>query len=325
MSICVKCSKSGVPEDGMVSCGICNDILCIPCSKLLPTELRVVQLKSPTTLLFCCQPCKAEIQKPTLVQVKFLREQIKLLTDIIKDKEVIIEDKSKIISHLECNAGGQRLSKRLGSTSGDSNQSVLNTPHSVATPYNTAATASTRVVKSNDSGGRKKVNSLKLLESEQRAVMERMINLQMDESSNKKHQAQVQTAEDRGKSSSQSSSSWKTVAYRRTKTKTILGANTGELSIAAVESRRNIFVSRLSPDTTIEQLQQHLKSNNIKPLEIEKLGIKSKDIAAFKLVVQQSDEKRAVSSELWPKYTIIRPFRQPRAFLPRGSQPDQTT
>lgn len=324
MSTCVKCSKSGVPEDNTVSCGICNDILCIPCSKLLPTELRVVQLKSPTTLLFCCQPCKAEILKPTLVQVKFLREQIKLLTDTIRDKEVIIEDKSKIISHLECNVGGHMFSKRLGGSGGESkNQGVLNTPH------NSAANACTKPVKNNDSSSRNKVNSLELLEREQRAVMGRIINLQVDNSSKKGYQAQVQTAAGREESppqpSSQSSSSWKTVTHRKKRARTILGANTGGLSIAAVESRRNIFVSRLSPDTTVDQLRQHLESNNIKPLEIEKLGIKSKDIAAFKLVIQQSDEKQAVNSELWPKYTIIRPFRQPRAFLQGGFQPNQTT
>lgn len=321
MSTCVSCKKGDISDDRIVSCGVCGDIFCHPCSKLLPTELKVIQLKSPTTLIFYCQSCKAEIQKPAMMQVKLLKEQIQLLTNIIKDKEVIIEDKCKIISHLEESAKTRKLPKKLGSAGGEvSGTSKLVGPHNPAPGAFTTAVKSNKPNSGNNPDSRDRVNALRVLENKQRAVMNEIINLQKEDSnSSLVHSHTVQSAANGGESS------WKTMTYKKKKNRTILGANTGELSIAAVESRRSIFVSRLSPDTTSERIRKHLEDNNIKPLEVEKLGIKSKDIAAFKLVVQQSDEKQATKSELWPKYTIIRPFRQPRAFLHGSSQSNLTT
>lgn len=321
MTSCGKCGKVGASEDSIVSCIVCDDTFCIPCSKLLSTEVRVVQLKSPSTLIFCCQPCKAEIKKPLAVQIKFMREQIKLMTDTIRDKQVIIEDKTRIIAYLEANTCPQISSMELDRVDREKNNS---NSHRHNIPYDTVSKTYTAAVEANGAcHDPDQVNRKGLIESKQQTVMDAIINLERDNSSHRiqrSHRPFVQSAGTSGEA-------WKTVNYkaRRNKHKTVLGANTSELSIVAVESRRNIFVSRLSPDTTPEQLQRHLEENKVKPLSVQKLDIKSKDIAAFKVVVQQSDEKHASNSELWPKYTIIRPFRQPKVFLPRSSQSNQST
>lgn len=171
-------------------------------------------------------------------------------------------------------------------------------------------------------------NNLEAMESRQRAVMSGVINLAEDGSFSTAPYVKAATKRTTLRSSATPNTnsnevSWRTVTHRKKRNKTTLGENTSGLSIAAVESRRSIFISRLSPDTTPEMLRQHLVENDIEPSSIEKLDIKSSEIAAFRVVIQQSDEKRAVRGEIWPKYTIIRPFRRPRAFLQAPSQANQ--
>lgn len=246
--------------------------------------------------------------------------QIKLLMETIRAKESIIEDKTRIIEHLEERIVKQTLSQRQD---GNKNKNKGNraTNGSVLGAPNVTDTFS-RTARSGTSGSINQPDNLKSMRDHQSSVMNKLINLADNESgpagSYTHHIKQAPQIDD------VAGATWKTVTHRRRKNKTTLGANTSELSIAAVESRRSIFVSRLSPDTTSEKLRQYLVGVNIRPLSVEKLDIRSKEIAAFKVVVQQSDEKRATACELWPKYTIIRPFRQPRSFLQGVSQSDQT-
>lgn len=99
---------------------------------------------------------------------------------------------------------------------------------------------------------------------------------------------------------------------RARRTDTILGSNINNLEIKAVESRRHIFISRLSPETTEDQIKKHLLNNNIPTLQVEKLATRSNDIAAFKVQVPFSEMKKTFDSTIWPKYTILRPYRAPK-------------
>ena len=93
---------------------------------------------------------------------------------------------------------------------------------------------------------------------------------------------------------------------------TTFGSNTQSLAITAIESRRHIFISRLSPSTTIDQLKAHLNNNNIQLMDLEKIQTKSTDIAVFKLQVPFSEVGRVFDPTIWPKYTILRPYREPK-------------
>lgn len=319
MTSCKQCNKGGISADNVALCAICDSAYCFPCSELLPTEQRVIQLKSPTTLLFCCKPCKVEIKKPLVVQVGFMKDQIKLLNDIIRDKEVIIKDKSTIIAHLEAEIVG-RPNMQCDGAVGDANSQCEQAVRTAATLNNCPTTV--KGVKSLRSVDQDNRIALKTLERKQREVMSEVIGLGRGVSNSEKVQefgVATRVAPDND------DTTWKTASSKRKKKRTILGANTDMLPIAAVESRRNVFVSRLRPETTSEQIRKHLEDNKINPLEVEKLDIRSKDIAAFKIVIQQSDEKQASCCDLWPKYTIIRPYRQPRAFLSVGFQSSRAT
>lgn len=305
-------------DENTISCEVCDEVFCPPCTKLVPTELRVLQLKSPTTLIFCCQSCRVNLKTPKAITVRFLKDQLKLLMDTVQDKDTIIEDKKRIIAHLEDNLSKLTLPVQQDVTKNKNKGNRANASASIVPDA-----SSSLATKGGTSSGVTRPGTLRAMEVKQRNVMNELINLAGTEfgpkASHARHIAQPPEIAD------SAGAKWKTVTHKRKKNHTTLGANTGELSIAAVESRRSIFVSRLSPDTTSEKLQQYLVGVNIKPLNIEKLDIRSKEIAAFKVVVQQSDEKRTIDGELWPKYTIIRPFRQPRSFLNGQSQPNQVS
>lgn len=59
----------------------------------------------------------------------------------------------------------------------------------------------------------------------------------------------------------------------RRKTNTVIGSGIESCMIKAVESRRKAFVSRLHPDTTVEQIKNHLKMHNVEVLGVDKLSI----------------------------------------------------
>lgn len=308
MAACAKCKRVLNSEDA-VACEVCGDTCCIPCSKLVPTELRVLQLKSPPSLIFCCQDCKVNIKNPEEI-IRLLKDQIRLLMNTVRDKETIVDDKVKIISHLEVKIAEQTLRHVTNETaaavthSHASSSSVVNVPQT-KTKNRTPMTSG---------------SFSKTLENKQRNLMDRMINLAGDlVAAPRTQKTKVQSI------GNPDEAAWNTVSYKKKSrnNKTTLGANVNQLCIRAVESRRNVFISRLSPDTTVEKISQHLMEHKVEPLSIQKLEIKSKDVAAFKVVIQQSDETQIMNGEMWPKYTIIRPYRQPRAFFPGDSQVDR--
>lgn len=70
-----------------------------------------------------------------------------------------------------------------------------------------------------------------------------------------------------------------------------------------------IFISQLHKDTKEEDVKQHLESENIQILECIKLNITNKTIAAFKLTVEANKFETVADENVWPKNTIIRPYR----------------
>ncbi|KAK4874507.1 hypothetical protein RN001_013867 [Aquatica leii] len=107
-----------------------------------------------------------------------------------------------------------------------------------------------------------------------------------------------------------------TVSNKRTKkiNKTTLGTNINQCEITAVASRRQIFISRLSPNTTVNQLESHLKKQKITFCNIEKLQIRSTEIAAYKVTIPSTEETAIFNPENWPQFAIIRPFYNNRNF-----------
>lgn len=103
---------------------------------------------------------------------------------------------------------------------------------------------------------------------------------------------------------------------RRFKRKTVIGQNQCSTRLKAVNPLSWIFISQLEPDTTIEDVKSYLNDYDIKVMQCYKLRTYSKDIAAFRIGVKQSDEEKMFHEEMWPAKTIIRPYtpKEPRNF-----------
>lgn len=83
MAVCLKCDQL-IPKiddkNPKISCHGCERLICVKCSGLLATELRVIMLQSPT-LKYLCSECTLGVrQLPALrKQVSEMRQEIEAL------------------------------------------------------------------------------------------------------------------------------------------------------------------------------------------------------------------------------------------------------
>lgn len=95
---------------------------------------------------------------------------------------------------------------------------------------------------------------------------------------------------------------------RRQNQKTVIGQNLNSTKLKAVNPLSWIFVSQLEPDTTVEDVKSYLNDYDIRVMQCFKLKTFSNNITAFKVGVNQSDEDKMFSGDMWPVKTIIRPY-----------------
>lgn len=77
---CFECVKSCSVEEA-IQCDGCKRHMCITCSGLTSSEIKVMGLKTKRTMLFLCPPCREGLfQVPTLIKtVAALREDVQKL------------------------------------------------------------------------------------------------------------------------------------------------------------------------------------------------------------------------------------------------------
>ncbi|KAJ3641337.1 hypothetical protein Zmor_027849 [Zophobas morio] len=104
---------------------------------------------------------------------------------------------------------------------------------------------------------------------------------------------------------------WKTITPKKRKLqgkKSVVGCSDSSLSIQAIPRMGYVHVYRLCPNTTAEQLQQHLVPK-VSVINIEKLNSKHPEIyASFKLTVDLNDVNAAMDPKIWPTGTRINRF-----------------
>lgn len=89
---------------------------------------------------------------------------------------------------------------------------------------------------------------------------------------------------------------------------TVIGQNQNVTKLRAVHPLSWLFISRLEPDTTVQDVKSFLEDYGVKIPKCFKINTFSNEIAAFKIAVQQSDYETVFSGDIWPEKTIIRPF-----------------
>ena len=100
---------------------------------------------------------------------------------------------------------------------------------------------------------------------------------------------------------------------RATRTKTVIGTR-GESSVKARTGRYiAVFVSRILPDTTEEEMQEYVQETHNMPSKCTKLQTKYNDYSSFKVEVMSDNVSEVYNPEKWPVGAYIRRFYNGRA------------
>lgn len=126
-------------------------------------------------------------------------------------------------------------------------------------------------------------------------------------------------------SASKSGDGFKQVSYAKRRTKTVVGNRTEVCNLRAIEANSWIFVSRLHPSTTEEDIKEYAEQNNITISDCVKLEIRSKNISAFKIAVPRSLQQRVLSEDAWPMNAIVRQYYHRNANFQRETSTVQRT
>lgn len=92
--------------------------------------------------------------------------------------------------------------------------------------------------------------------------------------------------------------------------KTLRGVR-NDAPLITMENRKWVFVSQFRSDTTVEQISNYLNQNKVKFTDWVKLNIINKTVAAFKISAPENLVDSLFDVNLWPRNTIIRPYRKP--------------
>lgn len=100
---------------------------------------------------------------------------------------------------------------------------------------------------------------------------------------------------------------------------------TSELSVVAFRPRRKaMFVSKLSPDTTPAQLQEHFSSIGVQPLASRRMKTRSASYLSFHVALEDEAFQRLQDPNLWPKNCLFKPFEgTPHDLQPHPSETRQ--
>lgn len=79
-------------------------------------------------------------------------------------------------------------------------------------------------------------------------------------------------------------------------------------NIKVVTKTKALFVSRLAPDVTAEEMTQHLGSFNMKPLKITQLKTKYNTYASFHIEVDEKQFDEMFDSKYWPAGCFVSQF-----------------
>lgn len=159
------------------------------------------------------------------------------------------------------------------------------------------------------------------LEADQRQLMNEIINLDPSNSKNRlveiENQNKIQEIkndvgttnhDEENRNIIEDGSGFIFPKTRRQNQKTVIGQNLNSTKLKAVNPLSWIFVSQLEPDTTVEDVKSYLNDYDIRVMQCFKLKTFSNNITAFKVGVNQSDEDKMFSGDMWPVKTIIRPY-----------------
>uniref|UniRef100_A0A1Y1KA50 Phorbol-ester/DAG-type domain-containing protein n=1 Tax=Photinus pyralis TaxID=7054 RepID=A0A1Y1KA50_PHOPY len=300
-----------------------NGLKCVKCQSVIHPGC-VKYLKSAKTInenqLICCeseQPASTLNDREfidednTVIDINTYRTEITYLKEIVSIKDILIKNQQELITSLKAQLEMMTQS-RLPVTENLGNRENKNRiMGSINISHLTTNKLSYSSITAKDNSAGDASNALTPLTHN---IKDQEKGITNAPSSTAKMGPNTVGSEEVTHNKSPSHDRFTVVTHKKKKTApTILGTRV-ECDITAVVSRRNVFISRLHPNTTVDQLTNYIQKQNISVLAVEKLETQSDTISAFKIVIPTTEAYNIYKPEIWPQYTIIRPYRQPRNF-----------
>lgn len=323
-TVCINCREEKSTKNGrLFECynGKCDNFVHYECTVYKPAEIRILETNKANIGWFCgkCEidstPDKKSVQNDeVLSKLAALETVVKLCNELIKEQGERLKAQEELIQGLLDNetgiSGKKRESKQINFLSnnaeaGCKDVNVSKAPASNTSqgqqmgPLNVSPGSDMRITRSKSStkqggkhAGNKRPTHIEQLNQKSTSCDGASADNNADVTGN-----------------AEKSEDFQLVTYKKQR-KTLFGRKADCGPLKAVEARCAIFVSRLDPTTTEEDVKLHLENNNISVLECSKLEIRSKDIAAFKISVRRCQEGSVLSEDMWPENAIIRHYRR---------------
>lgn len=78
--------------------------------------------------------------------------------------------------------------------------------------------------------------------------------------------------------------------------------------ISKVSRNKAVFVSRFAPDVTESEINQYLRSRNLKPIKVTRLKTKHDSYASFHVEIDEQNFGSVFSAECWPEGCFVSEF-----------------
>lgn len=95
-------------------------------------------------------------------------------------------------------------------------------------------------------------------------------------------------------------------------TKPVIGTKVNESMLLTVEKKVVLFVSRLDPTVSKEQVIEYFKQANILSVECERLTSRYDSYSSFKIALPACHSDKVLNAEFWPIGTLVKRFIQKR-------------
>lgn len=305
---CVKCKNTSINQsEKIIKCnGKCNHYLHHTCSSFKPTELKIFETHSRNVKWYCdvCVSSKNDAPMDVLcTKVEDLSTKLEEMLNIIKEQTIKIESQGKIIANLQ---NKQTVRQQ---TIGQEKETVNAQKPQQSIVQEKEPIDSQRPIT------RSKTATLDgTIESVKSYV--KVVNTQVKKNDTQKQQTCTSLVAPADRKTNlrdivimKNSLAEKPETNAKNTQKQTVRGNRRNTSLIAAENRKWIFISQLIHTTSEDDIKEYLSENKIDIINCEKLQIKSENISAFKIGVNEKVYEKMFNPNLWPANVIVRPYR----------------
>lgn len=92
----------------------------------------------------------------------------------------------------------------------------------------------------------------------------------------------------------------------------VIGSNSEKVGLKTVDKSKWVFISRCSPETTVDNIVKYFSDENIEVSKCEKLKTRYDDYSSFKVCVPVTQFEKVLTSGFWPRGVFVKEFDLPR-------------